>query len=227
MWCRWRGGVRLGWYSARVKGERATEAQRRELDRVGAFSDGVFAIAITLLVLNLDMPSVTDEASLGDSLRELDGDLTAYFIGFAVMGRFWYEHHRLFSVLERSDPKLIWVNMLLLSLVALMPFTTDLIGTYDEPVAVAVYAVNVGLASLAAGLTELIAVRDGLGPEGAFGDRSTVVRANAFVFGVFILSVPIAFLSTTVAKLSWLLLFLGPRFLRRAVPDKTRERRTG
>lgn len=191
----------------------SNEAERRELDRVGAFSDGVFAIAITLLVLNLEMPADTD--GIGDALQSLDDDLTAYFIGFAVMGRFWYEHHKLFSKLDRSDPKLIWINMLLLSMVALMPFTTDLIGTYDEPLAVAVYAVNVGLTSLAAGLTEMVAFRDRLAPDGALGERSTLVRSNALVVAVFFASVPIAFVSRTLAMLSWVLLFLGPRLMRR------------
>jgi uncharacterized membrane protein len=73
-----------------------TPSEERELDRVGAFSDGVFAIAITLLVLNIDVPDVAGD-DLGDALADLSGDLVTYGIGFAVMGLFWYAHHKLFA----------------------------------------------------------------------------------------------------------------------------------
>lgn len=185
------------------------DAERRELDRVGAFSDGVFAIAITLLVLNIEVPSGGD---LGDGLRDLDGDLIAYFIGFAVMGRFWYEHHKLFSAIVRSDRKLIVVNLLLLCFVALMPFTTNVLGSFDEPLAVSLYALNVAIAVVVSGWTEVIACNDGLTPPGALDEKSTMVRANAAVAVVFIVSIPIAYLISPLAgQLVWLALLLIPR----------------
>jgi uncharacterized membrane protein len=138
-----------------------TPAEERELDRVGAFSDGVFAIAITLLVLNIDVPGVAGD-DLGDALADLSGDLVTYGIGFAVMGLFWYAHHKRFARLRRSSGRLVLVNMVLLALIALMPFTTAVLGRYDEPVAVAVYAVNVGIAMLLDGLLEVVAIDDGL-----------------------------------------------------------------
>ena len=81
-------------------------ADRRELERVNAFSDGVFAIAITLLVLNIEIPTVAGD-ELGSALSELWDDLLAYVIGFAVIGPFWFGHHRLFSRLARSDGRLV------------------------------------------------------------------------------------------------------------------------
>jgi uncharacterized membrane protein len=130
---------------------RSTRWAERELDRVAAFSDGVFAIAITLLVLNLAVPTVPDDQP-GHALRALRDDFTAYLIGFAVMGGFWYGHHRLFSRMKRSNPRLVVANLVLLALIGLMPFTTALLGRYDEPLAIAIYAVNVGLASLVDGV---------------------------------------------------------------------------
>jgi uncharacterized membrane protein len=190
----------------------ATEAERRELDRVGAFSDGVFAIAITLLVLNLNVPELKPDETLADALRNLDSDISAYFIGFAVIGFFWYGHHRLFSVIDRSDPILIFINLVLLSLIALMPFTTDLLGSYDEAIAVAVYAANVGAAALADGLTEFIAVRRRLVPTGALGSEGGLLVAALMRTGVFVLSIPIAYaIDPDVAQYCWLLLLVVPR----------------
>ena len=191
--------------------EGATEAERRELDRVGAFSDGVFAIAITLLVLNLEVPDVP-AGDLGHALRDLDGDITAYFIGFAVMGRFWYAHHRLFSAIVRTDARLIVVNLLLLSLIALMPFTTALLGGYDEALVVAIYALNVAAAAAASGWIEVVAFNGGLAPPGALGEQSLAVRANGWVVAIFLLSIPVAYLiGPGAGQLFWLTLLFVPR----------------
>jgi uncharacterized membrane protein len=187
---------------------RSTRWAERELDRVAAFSDGVFAIAITLLVLNLAVPTVPDDQP-GHALRALRDDFTAYLIGFAVMGGFWYGHHRLFSRMKRSNPRLVVANLVLLALIGLMPFTTALLGRYDEPLAIAIYAVNVGLASLADGATGKIAIDDGLLDDESvaeLGEADPLIGSIARA-GVFFLSIPIAYLVAPNAALwSWLLL---------------------
>ncbi len=192
--------------------EGASEAERRELDRVGAFSDGVFAIAITLLVLTIEVPTGDD---LSDGLRDLDNDLLAYFIGFAVMGKFWYEHHKLFSAIVRTDTRLIVVNLVLLSMIALMPFTTGVLGSFDDPLSVTIYALNVAAAAAASGLTELVAYNGGLAPPGALGEKPIPVRINGWVVAIFLLSIPIAYLvDPGVAQLFWLTLLLVPQLER-------------
>ena len=114
-------------------------------------------------------------------------------IGFAVIGLFWFGHHRLFSRLVRSDGRLVLVNMVLLGLIGVMPFTTGLLGGYDEPIAVALYAANVGIATLVDGCIHLVARADGLEAEGAEHEPHalvlTVVRA-----GIFFASIPLAYL---------------------------------
>jgi uncharacterized membrane protein len=198
----------------------ASAADGRELDRVGAFSDGVFAFAITLLVLNLDVPTLKAETDSGDklwtALQGLDGDLTAYLISFAVIGSFWYGHHKVFSLLDRSDGRLVFFNLILLAVIALMPFTTDLIGTYgDNRVAAAIYAANLGAAALADGLVEIVAAHRRLAAPGALRPERELIAGTAFRAAIFFLSIPIAFLSVTAAQISWLLLILVPRAGRR------------
>jgi uncharacterized membrane protein len=192
-----------------------TTLAERELDRLGAFSDGVFAIAITLLVLNIDVPDVAGD-ELGSALSDLSGDLLTYAIGFAVMGLFWYGHHKLFAHLARSSGRLVLVNMLLLALIALMPFTTAVLGRYDEPLAVALYAANVGIAMIVDGVMQAVVIADGLYTDGEpAAGRETMIGMLAQSL-VFFVSIPIAYaVSPAVAQWSWLLLLAVPVALRR------------
>src|ERR1700712_4859171 len=99
--------------------EPSSTIAERELDRLGAFSDGVFAIAITLLVLNLEVPDVPGD-DLGKAISDLSSSFLAYGIGFAVIGGFWFDHHRLFSRLQRGSGRLVFVNLLLLASIGIM-----------------------------------------------------------------------------------------------------------
>jgi uncharacterized membrane protein len=192
----------------------AASSAERELDRIGAFSDGVFAIAITLLVLNIEVPSVPG-SQLGRALSDLTGDIVTFGIGFAVIGIFWIEHHRLFSRLGRSNARLLFANLVLLALIALMPFTTGVLGRYDEPVAVALYAGNVGVALLADGVTEWVAEHDGLLAEVRPRAAPPLVAA-ALRAAVFFASIPLAYaFSQSAAKWFWLALLVVAAVLRR------------
>jgi uncharacterized membrane protein len=115
-----------------------------------AFSDGVFAIAITLLVLELTVPVVIDPESgldvLGPIARQWPMYL-AYIVSFASIGSAWIAHSTITEYLERADPVLIRLNLLLLSTVSLLPFPTRMLGEYvheieAERVAATIYGVN-------------------------------------------------------------------------------------
>jgi uncharacterized membrane protein len=203
----------------------ATEAERRELDRVGAFSDGVFAIAITLLVLNIEVPDVPGR-DLGSAISQLHDDVVAYGIGFAVIGLFWYEHHRLFALLGRTNGRLVLVNTALLAFIALMPFTTAVLGRYDEPLAVALYAGNVGLTVILSGLTALVATGGGLYaapvPDATGSRRRELIVDTTARALVFLVSIPIAYaISESLAKWFWLMLLVL------SLVDRRRARRHG
>ncbi len=187
------------------------EKSETEFARIGAFSDGVFAIAITLLVLALEIPENVD---LGEAIRERGAEFFAYFLSFAVVGRFWMDHHRFFGSVARYDSKLVAINLAHLSFVALLPFTSEVLGEYDnDSVAVAMYGANLALASATFLAVVVYAFREGLvRDEAAPYEARFAGVANLAVVGVFAVSVPLAFLSPTIATISWIsLFFLGDR----------------
>src|SRR3954452_5247707 len=112
-----------------------------EFNRIVAFTDGVFAIAMTLLVLGLTVPSGSED--LTHDLLDNQGDFLAYGISFAVLGRYWLSHHRFFSALERFDGVLMALNLFYLAWIALVPFTSQVLGDYgDKTDSVVLYAIN-------------------------------------------------------------------------------------
>ena len=131
-----------------------------------AFSDGVFAIAITLLVLELAVPSGSEDDLLGAVLDQWPSYL-AYLVSFATIGAVWLEHTVITEYLDRATPILIRLNLLLLMVVAFLPFPTRLLGEYvgeDEParVAVTIYGLSLFLASALVSLLWRYAVREQL-----------------------------------------------------------------
>ena len=184
--------------------ERGTE----EFSRVLAFSDGLFAIAITLLVLALAVPDLRDPDSTRELLRglhELRPEFLSFVISFAVIGRYWVAHHQFFARLGAIDGGLLSINLLYLAFVAFLPFPTDLLGNYfDNPVAVSVYAVAVAAVS---GLEVVLFARArsaGLLRRTMPADVYRWARLAAFMPVVFfLLSVPVAFVSSGAAVALW------------------------
>ena len=101
-------------------------------DRLEYFSDAVFAIALTLLVLDIVVPELDDPTNLqlNQSLLQLFPKLLAYALSFGVIAINWAGHHRKFAVTVDFDGGLVWINLLLLFLVALLPFPTALLSDY-------------------------------------------------------------------------------------------------
>jgi len=113
-----------------VEGSRTPVRDSIEFARIVAFTDGVFAIAITLLVLSLEVPSDLQASALHAFLIDSWPQLFAYFLSFAVIGRFWIGHHHVFSMLQDFDRRLIVLNLAYLSMIVLVPFPTELLGEY-------------------------------------------------------------------------------------------------
>jgi len=121
--------------------------------RVEALSDGVFAIVMTLLVIDLSVPmtSKPEAASeLGAMLLEMWPKFFAFILSFIVLGVFWFSHYGLFRFINRSNSKFAWINIFFLMTVSLIPFSTKLIGEYYiySKIAVIFYGSNGLLAML-------------------------------------------------------------------------------
>lgn len=114
-----------------------------ESRRVQYLADGVFAIAMTLLVLEVRVPElpgpVTGAALLG-ALKLMVPHLAGYAIGFVIMGTLWLGHHAQFQYIRRADRALLWLNIFYLLCVAFLPFATAFIARYPlQPLALVVY----------------------------------------------------------------------------------------
>jgi uncharacterized membrane protein len=121
-----------------------TENSERDTARLEAFSDGVFAIAITLLILEIDVPDYEAGHSLWRSLADLWPSYFGYAVSFLVIGIMWVNHHNLFRIIRQVDHWVLVFNLLLLFCVAFIPFPTAVLAAHidqpDESTAVVFYA---------------------------------------------------------------------------------------
>ncbi len=122
--------------------------------RLEAFSDGVFAIAITLLIIEIGVPAVTSDESLGSELRHLWPEYFAYVLSFITIGIYWANHNSFFRMFVRTDHYFLMLNVFFLMAIAFLPFPTAVLGEYldDDPqrqTAVAFYIVGLALPATA------------------------------------------------------------------------------
>ncbi len=194
----------------------------KELDRIVFFSDAIFAIVMTLLVLNIEVPRIPE----GRVTQELPGQLVdlwpeflGYAISFLVVAVFWVAHHATFRAIEGYDRVLIWLNFLFLMFVSFLPFPAALLGEYgDQQLTVVVYAAILAAARLlltaiwwhAASRHRLVSA--GLDPREI---RLSHLRGLAVSF-LFVLSILISFVNVDAAVYSWILLFVVDFLILRA-----------
>jgi TMEM175 potassium channel family protein len=178
------------------------EAARYAVGRLLALSDGVFAIALTLLTLSLQIDRSTPRSGLNSALADLGPEFYAYALSLLVIGAFWTGHHRLYHRVVSVDGLLLWLNVAFLGLVALIPFPTDLLGRYgDQAGAVALYGAAIGVGALVSVAMARYIDHHRLTsgpPRPWLGSRPLPIAV------VFLASVPIAFVSPTGAQLCWL-----------------------
>jgi uncharacterized membrane protein len=115
-------------------------------NRIEALADGIFAVAMTLLVLDIKSPeqlSFATDRDLIDYLATLEHSFAMYAISFVVLGLFWFGHHLHFHFVRQVDRSLLWINLLFLLFTALIPFSTDLLGDHGHlELPVVVYGAN-------------------------------------------------------------------------------------
>lgn len=186
------------------------EENEVEFSRIVAFSDGVFAIAITLLVLNLNVPThLPAGEKLNSILWDQHQDILAYVLSFAIIGRFWIVHHRFFGSVVSFDARLLGLNLFYLGWIAFFPFSARVFGDHaGDTAAIVLYALNLaGITLVGMGMTGY-ARRVGLSEMSAAEAREGGRRAIT-VAAVFLASIPVAFVAPRLAPFLWLALFAG------------------
>ena len=186
------------------------EAAEQDIGRILALSDGVFAIAMTLLILEIAVPAATADTDLPKALLELWPRYLAYVLSFVVIARFWVAHHLAFRLIDRYDTVLVWLNLLLLMFVAFLPFPTAVLGEHNgTPAAAVLYAAAVVLTGTvsvaywwyASGQGRLL--RPDIGRA-----RVRALRARGLVGPVFFaLTLPVAAFAPYAAEILWFLVF--------------------
>jgi len=118
-------------------------------NRLETLADGVFAIVMTILVLDLRVPETLGSGGLAGELAALWPRFATYFISFIVLGIYWFAHHQVFHFLARVNRTIVWLNILFFMGVTLTPFAASLLGAYPEDrVAIGFYGVLLGLLPL-------------------------------------------------------------------------------
>ena len=181
-----------------------------ETDRLIALSDGVIAIAITLLVLEITVPTVPAGSSLSILpeliLKQWD-EFVGYVLSFLVIGLYWVLHRHIFIHIEQHDRGLLWLNLLFLLMVAFVPYGTSLFTTYPNQFGISVYAGVLALTGFSLALLWGYASRKELVEEG-LTSRVALIQEARFLASplVFLLSIGVAAVDPTLAVLTWVLL---------------------
>ena len=188
------------------------------LDRFNAFSDGVFAIAITLLVLELTVPAPGDR--LLPILAEQWQEFLGYLISFAFIGGLWVSHAGMTKLMRQADGVAYGIDLIMLLFVGLLPFSTSMMVTHlsgpDVTAAVVIYGTNVLLASLALSLLMFYIVRERSLVVGDVADETleAKVRQRWIVIGVNLAGIALAL----VAPLAAVGVYLIMTFVALALP---------
>ncbi|MDQ1360000.1 MAG: potassium channel family protein [Acidimicrobiaceae bacterium] len=194
------------------------------VERLLALSDGVVAIALTLLVLSLHVPNLPHSHNnaisadwLAHQLRALSDPLISYVVAFYVICQFWLAHHRAFRLMAGHDEGLAWWNFFFLFTLTLLPFTSNLLGQFgSNPLAVDIFSINLILASVSTFTVVTVAQRRGLLVPWA--ERQAIRSGRLRTLGVVMvvaISIVVATYNTEAAKYVWLLIAVVPHSLTR------------
>lgn len=116
--------------------------------RLETLADGIFAIAMTLLVLSIEAPSpgtITSSLDFQNYVYDLIPQMSVYALSFILLGSFWLNHH-IFFLIKKTNTRLVWINILWLMMVVLVPFSTSLIGSYSQyPLSEIIFGINMFL----------------------------------------------------------------------------------
>ncbi|WP_345984019.1 TMEM175 family protein [Streptomyces sp. DSS69] len=193
-------------------------------DRLITLSDGIFAIAMTLLALDVRVAPGLDSEQFHDALRESSPQLAAYALSFLILSIFWRDQRQILLMSAKTGGLPQHLALAVLGVIALVPFPTSILAEYGarEPWAVAMYAATICLIDLLQlAMFATLRGRHGVRAVGEWRDTAADLGATVVVFGA---SVPIAFFAPQAAMWCWLALFpvkaaLGRRERLRSTPQ--------
>lgn len=184
-----------------------------DLDRTIALSDGIFAFALTLLVLSIsvpDIPSGSSSSELWTALKGRDQEMISYLVSFAVIGSFWVRHHKFCGTLKAVDGPFLVINLIYLATIAFVPYPTQILGDFQNSAAFAFYATAIALSILVSAVLAEYARRAGLVAVKESDAELTAKRVDGYsVIGGFLISIPLVLL-TGELWLGYLCWIIGP-----------------
>jgi uncharacterized membrane protein len=195
------------------------DADEPGIDRLITLSDGVVAIALTLLILDIRVPSGLRDpdsvSALADALSGTVANWISYLISFYVIAQFWVVHHKVFRGIRAQSGGLAGWNFVFLFTISVMPFTSALVGEYpDNPLSVIIFSANLILANLATRAMLIFGRRRHL-----LTSRGEAVLAEfrslqgVIDLSFYVISIPVALVSPDLGKVCWLGLALSTRIV--------------
>jgi TMEM175 potassium channel family protein len=183
-----------------VVADRHAGHDRYDVGRLLAFSDGVFAIAITILVLGIPVPNVAP-ADLPVALKSLGPSLAGFGLSFVLVGTQWIAHHRLLRKLDFCDGPILWLNLLLLMGICLVPFASSVLTRYGDVAAgVIPYAALQASIGVVFILLRLYLISHGV-------PLQTTLAMSWVPVVIFLVSIPLALRDTSLMFIVWVVGF--------------------
>ncbi|WP_306052903.1 TMEM175 family protein [Natronococcus wangiae] len=168
-------------------------------DRMEGLSDGLFAIVLTLLVLQFEVPDVPAD-ELSAAIVDQETLLISYLLSFLVVGLYWIIHHNLFRYIVGHDRILLWLNLLFLLSISFLPYPTEVLGSYGTRFAWTLYAINFVLVGALMTAVWEYAARAGYTDESIDDRAAQLITVRGLISpAVFALSIGIAAVNLTLA----------------------------
>ncbi|HEY7506398.1 MAG TPA: TMEM175 family protein, partial [Nitrososphaera sp.] len=194
----------------KVSSESNSRESLVEMNRLNNLSDGIFAVALTLLAFDLRLPEDVLRSELPGKLLELAPKFMVYLISFVIIGGAWGAHQRMLSQIKRGDGVLVWFNLFCLLFIGLLPATAAILGRYpDAFLAITCFALDVALVQLTILWLWRHASRHGL--INPLLDPRVVLsigRRLSLSTAIFTISIPLALWNPWITYLFWIGLFL-------------------
>jgi uncharacterized membrane protein len=201
-----------------------------EFDRFVFFTDAVYAIAATLLIVSVEVPHVPartqDLGRLLEALGDVAPELYSFALGFWLITRFWVANHQFVARLAGIDRRFMGVTLLYLGLIAFLPFPTAFLGDNGpNPISVSLFALSIAVVASLEIVQLVYARRAGLLKEGISTEEFRwEFLASLAPAVLFLASIPIAFLNPVLAMYSWLLTIPAGILVGRRRPPEERRR---